>query len=96
MKDYIVTIILAMLGSSSLTSLIIYFLTRNDNNKKCFIAVMGMMIRKSCKEAIKENSISYEELEQLQNMNSLYKELGGNGFVKTLMEKVTKLPITND
>ena len=92
----ITPIIVAVLGSSGLTSLIMYFLTRNDTNKKCFIAIMGMTIRKSCKEALKENVITYTELEQLQNMNELYKELGGNGFVKTLMEKVERLQVIDD
>ena len=96
-------LVLAIIGSSSVATIItaiINAITKKKEGKSLdhalLIALTGMEIRKGCKQAIKDNGISYEELKQLQEMNALYKLNGGNGFVKVLMEKVAKLPIIDE
>lgn len=96
-------ILLAILGSSSLTAIITAIINAISKRKdgksldhKLLVALAGYRIRLACKEAIDKNGISLEELKQLQEMNSLYHENGGNGFVKVLMEKVVKLPIIDE
>ena len=96
-------ILIAILGSSSVATIITTIINAITKKKegqsldhKLLIALTGMEIRKACKQALKENGISYEELKQLQEMNLLYKKNGGNGFVKVLMEKIERLPIIDE
>ena len=96
-------IILAILGSSSVATIITTIINAITKKKegqsldhRLLVALAGYRIRLACKEAIKDNGISYEELKQLQELNALYKNNGGNGFVKVLMEKVAKLPIIDE
>ena len=46
-----------------------------------------------CKSYIKENKISMQELEAVEDLYKAYSDLGGNSFVHELIEKVRKLPI---
>ena len=61
--------------------------------EKAVMSLLGITIRTNCESAIKKKGISVENLKQLEEMNAIYKTMGGNGFVKTLMDKVSKLPI---
>ena len=60
------------------------------------VCLMGYTIKSECKNAIKNGSIDIEDLEQPQDLNVKYKAMGGNGFVKNLMERVEKLPINKN
>lgn len=99
MKD----IIIAMIGSGALASLITIIANkitfaneRFGKLEKGLMTLMGMNIRNQCKQAIMNGSISFSELKQIQEMNAQYKACGGDGYVKTLMERIEQLDIVDE
>ena len=49
----------------------------------------------SAEQAIKDGSISFNELKSISELYTIYKdEYKGNGYIKLLYEHVTKLPVT--
>ena len=95
-------IIIAILGSSLLTTIVSSVVSYLSNNKakdqllnKGVMSLLGMEIRNKCEQAILRNSISLEELRQIQEMNAIYMEMGGNGFVRTLMHDIENLQISD-
>lgn len=92
-------IILAIIGSGLLTTLFNFLLTRfskKSNVEKAVMQLLGMNIRERCEAALERNSISSEELRQIKDMNRLYKEMGGNGYVHSLMKKIDLLDTKGD
>ena len=70
---------------------------RNRNlQQKGIMCSLGSDIRRDCNEAIEKGSITLIELRRINENNDIYHQLGGNGHVKALIEKVNKLPIAND
>lgn len=49
-----------------------------------------------CKMYLKDKEITVEELENLSGLYESYKELGGNGTIKKLYEKVQNLTVIVD
>ena len=95
------TILVAIISSGALSSLISALITfiskRNEKQsftEKGVMCLMGFTIRNQCEKIIKEGHLSITEYRQLQELNITYHSMGGNGYVKALMEKVEKLPIT--
>lgn len=96
-------VIIAIIGSGAFTAIvtaIVNYLIHNkesnellNNGVKC---LLGIQIRNQCENALKRGNISLEELEQIQEMNSTYKSLSGNGYVKVLMGKIENLPIIDE
>lgn len=96
-------IILAILGSTAFTTIvtaivndIIHKNSVKNNSSKGTMSLMGLEIRRTCKEAIKHKAISIIELEQLEECYKVYKDMGGNGFIDTLLTKARALPIEED
>lgn len=52
----------------------------------------------TCKECIKRQSITTEELQSLIDAYTIYEELveGGNGYINNLYNRTIKLPIDNN
>lgn len=96
-------IILAILGSGAFTTIVNAILNsinkRNEaksNINKALMCLLGYELKKECMRLVKAKSIVFDDLEQLEELNKLYHEMGGNGYVKKLMEKVEKLEVQND
>lgn len=56
--------------------------------------LLYMEIKRLAKDHLREKSITTEDLEDLVEMHCIYHDqLGGNGFLDSLMHQVRKLPI---
>lgn len=97
------TIIIAIISSGAFTTLINAILTyinkRNEsksNISKGLMCLLGYELKKECIRLVKLKNVELDDLEQLEELNALYHEMGGNGYVKRLMEKVEKLEVKNN
>lgn len=90
------TLIIAILSSSFVTTLLNFVLNRLDkksNINKALMCLLGYELKNECHRLIKQKHIELDDLEQLQQLNTLYHEMGGNGYVKALMNKVEHLEV---
>jgi len=53
-------------------------------------------IRYLCKKYIDNGSVAADDHEDLIGMHKAYHDLGGNGYLDTMMEKVNKLPYKSE
>lgn len=93
------TILIAIISSSAFTTLLNFILNRVDkksNVNKALMCLLGYEIKGECRRLIKAKEVTLEDLEQLEELNKIYRELGGNGYVKNLMEKVGRLEVTQN
>lgn len=93
-------IIIAILGSSSIATIVTAVVNAIINNSKRYKSlenanriIMKDRIKHLGKSYILRGSITSEELEDLHEMHRCYHDLGGNGFLDTLMGNVNKLPL---
>lgn len=89
-------IIIAIISSGALSTLLTFLinkLQKKDNLENAVMQLLGMTIRQRCEAAIEKERISSEELAQLQSMNTLYKSMGGNGYIRVLMSKIELLSV---
>lgn len=90
------TLIIAILSSSFVTTLLNFVLNRIDkksNINKALMCLLGYELKNECHRLIKQKHIELDDLEQLQQLNNVYHQLGGNGYIKALMSKVEHLEI---
>lgn len=97
------TIVIAILSSGAFTAIINFLLnylhTKNEsksNINKALMCLLGYEIKGECHRLIKQKSIDLEDLEQLQELNNLYHKMGGNGYVKSLMDRVERLEVKHN
>lgn len=97
------TIIIAIISSGAFTTLINavinYINKRNEaksNVNKALMCLLGYELKSECRRLIKENKADFEDLEQLDELNNLYHQMGGNGYVKNLMSKVLSLEVKHN
>lgn len=97
------TIIIAIISSGAFTTLINavlnYINKRNEaksNVNKALMCLLGYELKSECRRLIKENQADFEDLEQLDELNNLYHQMGGNGYVKNLMSKVLSLEVKHN
>lgn len=64
-----------------------YYLMKEANK-----AIMRDLIRRTHNEAVDANEIDEDELEHVENVHSIYHDLGGNGTGDRWMEELRKLP----
>ena len=96
-------IIIAVVTSGAFSALVSYILTAHSTRKrkdKGIEAGVRMMLYDRIKERsrhyIEQKYIPSDELEDIIEMHRIYHtDLGGNGFLDSLMEQVKALPITN-
>lgn len=104
MDNYVVTIILACLGSSGLASVIVAMLNRKwakddreDSRIEAIVnaekVVMVDRVRWLSKQYMAQGCISLEDKENIKEMYKAYKALGGNGHLDTAMDEINKLPV---
>lgn len=100
MMDGIVQIVVACLGSSGLTAIVLAVLQRKwscQDRQDAIVAGLKVLtvdrVRYLGRSYINNHSISLEDKENLQDMYRAYKALGGNGHLETVMAEVERLPL---
>lgn len=89
-------IFIAILGSGALSTIISFVLQALKDRKrsnKIDKFLLLHLIEETCKDAIADDQISKEDLQKLDEMYSLYKGIGGNGYADSVVGQVKKLPI---
>ncbi len=101
--DDVVAIIIACLGSSGLTAIILAVLQRRwakSDKQDAVVAGLKVLtvdrVRYLGRCYILDEKITLEDRENLEDMYRAYKALGGNGHLETIISEVRKLPISND
>lgn len=90
------SIIIAVLSTSAFSTLLNFLLNRIDkkgNINKALMCLLGYEIKSECRRLIKNKSADFEDLAQLEELNKIYRDMGGNGYVKNLLDKVSKLEV---
>lgn len=93
------TLLIAILSSSFVTTILNFVLNRIDkksNINKALMCLLGYELKNECHRLIKAKSVYLDDLEQLQELNTIYHQLGGNGYIKTLMSKVETLEVKHN
>ena len=97
------TVIIAIISSGAFTTIInaiLNYLNKKGESKsninKALMCLLGYEIKGECHRLIKAKQIELDDLEQLQELNTLYHQMGGNGYVKALMDKVAKLEVKHN
>lgn len=93
-------IIIAILSSSVISTILNfvfnYINKRNEDKSmvaKALMCLLGYEVKTECRRLIKAKEVDLVDYEQLQELNTLYHQMGGNGYVKNLMDKVGKLEV---
>ena len=97
-----ITILVAVLGSTALSQLITFFVTRHDTRKAKedeelanivdgVKALLHDSIFSTAVECLNKGEITTHEYENLKIKYGAYSKLGGNGTGKALMEKVQEI-----
>lgn len=96
----IVQIAAACLGSSGLTAIVLAILQRRwscQDKQDALVAGLKVLtvdrVRYLGRCYILDGKISLEDRENLEEMYTAYKSLGGNGHLETIMAEVRHLPI---
>lgn len=99
--DAIIQTLLACVGSSGLTAIILALLQRRwskADKRDAVVAGLKVLtvdrVRYLGKCYIADGKITLEDKENLQDMYRAYKDLGRNGHLETVMAEVNHLPIT--
>ena len=93
----IITVLCTVLASSGFWIIIQKKIEKKDVQTRMLIGLGHDKILYLGKEYIKRGSITMDEYENLNDyLYSPYKEMGGNGSAKRVMEEVNKLPIINE
>ena len=103
MPDFILTLLAACLGSSGLTAIAQAILQRRwakSDKQDALVAGLKVLtvdrVRYLGRCYILDGKISLEDRENLEEMYSAYKDLGGNGHLETIMSEVRRLPVKGD
>lgn len=107
MENTIVTIIIAVLGSTGLSTIVVACLQRRwskkdreDSRIDALVDAQKVLmvdrVRWLGSKYIADKQISLEDKENLQAMYDSYKALGGNGHLNTVMHEIDRLPVVGD
>jgi hypothetical protein len=90
-------VIIAVLGSGGLwtliQALINYKINKDSMEKQALKSLLRDAIFRRCEKALSNGEVSIEELENINGLYQPYKELGGNGTAKKLIEDVNDLEV---
>ena len=96
----VTSIVIACLGSSGLTAIVLAILQRRwscQDKQDALVAGLKVLtvdrVRYLGRCYILDGKISLEDRENLEEMYTAYKSLGGNGHLETIMAEVRHLPI---
>lgn len=103
MMDGIVQIVVACLGSSGLTAIVLAIMQRKwacQDRQDAIVAGLKVLtvdrVRYLGRNYIEARGVTMEDKENLEDMYRAYKALGGNGHLETVMHEVEKLPIVSE
>lgn len=68
----------------------------NDSMRKLLIDSWKYRLKVLCQTHLAHGSITFKQLEQLQEFYKCYSQMGGNGQAKELYERAIKLPFSNE
>lgn len=92
-----ITILVAVLGSSGLSSLIIALLQHHWNKNNAVTTALKVLlidrVRYLGRCYLKDNEIHLDDKETLTEMFKAYQGLGGNGDLDIIMSEINKLQI---
>lgn len=86
------SIFLAIFGISVYKSLTIFYKKQKenqDNIKKGILTILHSILYKECKKYIAEKYITVDEFNDLNYLYKAYRNLGGNGIVEKMHEKIS-------
>ena len=96
------SIIIAILSSSSIATIITAIINAIITHSKSYNSLleanrilMKDRIKHLGNSYIQRGSITSEELQDIHEMHECYHNLGGNGFLDTIMSNVNHLPLKN-
>ena len=99
----VTSIVIACLGSSGLTAIVLAILQRRwscQDKQDALVAGLKVLtvdrVRYLGRCYILDGKISLEDRENLEEMYRAYKGLGGNGHLETIMTEVRKLPVKGE
>lgn len=99
----VTSIVIACLGSSGLTAIVLAILQRRwscQDKQDALVAGLKVLtvdrVRYLGRCYILDGKISLEDRENLEEMYTAYKSLGGNGHLETIMSEVRRLPVKGD
>ena len=103
MKEIIVPVVIAALGSAGLFGLIQFLISRKDKKREnkskereALRYLMLYIIDDKASKIIASKSITLDQKQMLHKWHDLYHNgLGGNGDADVLMAEIDKLPIKN-
>lgn len=100
---FVATVILAIITSGTLSALIsgMFALSSQKKQEKNGLregvrVLLYDRIKYLCKKAIKAGGITSDQLEDILSMHNVYHDLGGNGFLDSLIAQVKSLPIVHE
>ena len=101
--DDIVQIVVACLGSSGLTAIVLAIMQRKwacQDRQDAIVAGLKVLtvdrVRYLGRGYISAQGVTLEDKENLEDMYRAYKALGGNGHLETVMHEVEQLPIVSE
>ena len=99
----VTSIVIACLGSSGLTAIVLAILQRRwscHDKQDALVAGLKVLtvdrVRYLGRCYILDGKITLEDRENLEEMYTAYKSLGGNGHLETIMSEVRRLPVKGD
>lgn len=93
MTGYIITIIVAIFGSTGFWSWLSGRRTKKDGASKLLLGLAYRSIIESSEQYIRRGWIAVDEYDELNRyLYEPYKALGGDGTAQKLMEEVKRLP----
>ncbi len=88
-------LIFAVIASSGvwtlIQTLIMHKLQEDDISKHAMKSLLRDAIYRRCEKALADGEVTINELENINGLYKPYKELGGNGTAKKLIEEVNDL-----
>lgn len=91
--DMVVSIIVAIFGSTGIWSLIQYKIEQKSASRQMILGLGYYELVHACDDYLERGWIELGEFEDLNKYLYMpYKAMGGNGTAEAMMEKVKKLP----
>lgn len=90
--EVIVSVIVAIFASNGFWQYLLTRINKKDVKTEAILALLHDKLYYLCEKHLSMNSITVDELENIECLYQPYTKMGGNGTVELLYEKVKKLP----
>ena len=101
--EYIGTLVLAIISSGTLSAIISGLFARQSQKqvehngvREGVRVLLYDRLKHLCKKAIHAGGITSDQLEDILSMHNAYHNIGGNGFLDSLVTQVKQLPIIHE